>query len=207
LGPDRDRHGLWAREGRARADRTHGEPLLRGDHPPPPEITFGLAIGALILGLGATLFAAYFPARAAARVDPVEPLRRSTRTVDLQRIPYGKLLALGLLFVIPGVIGAQFVTNATSFGSMGCLLAASLFAVPALVIGLRRLILRPVELGFGIPGRLAMDNAQRSLGRSVLTVGALMTAVSSSVCIGLGVFRFRPRCSLGSSNRCRRNCT
>src|SRR5262249_9891535 len=46
------------------------------------------------------------------------------------------------------------------------------------------LLLRPVESAFGIPGRLAMDNAERSLGRSALTVGALMTAVSSSVCIG-----------------------
>jgi putative ABC transport system permease protein len=152
--------------------------------PAPPEVTPQLAVVAIAIGFLTTLFAAYFPARSAARVDPIEALHGRTRRMQRRSIPYFKVLAIGTLFVIPGIIGAQFATTLTSFGSMACLLSAHLCAVPALVIGVRRLLLRPVERGFGIPGRLAMDNAERSLGRSTLTIGALMTATSCSVCVG-----------------------
>jgi putative ABC transport system permease protein len=63
------------------------------------------------------------------------------------------------------------------------MLGAPLF-VPLIVKGLRQLLLAPVERFAGIPGRLALDNAERALGRSAMTVVALMLAVALSLSVG-----------------------
>lgn len=151
--------------------------------PAPPEITLDLAAVAFTLGLLATLFAAYWPASQAAKVDPVEPLRRATRRLTGARIPHRGLLVAGALLLIPAAITSQFETVGTSFGSMFLILGAGILAVPSLILSLRRLVAPAVERLVGITGRIAIDNAERSLGRSALTIAALMTSVTSSVSV------------------------
>jgi putative ABC transport system permease protein len=152
--------------------------------PAEPAITLELALLGILAGVVTTLVAAYFPARAAANVDPVEPLRGATRRLDGAHLPHRKLLALGALFLVPAVITARIPEVVTSFASLFFVLGAGLLAVPAVLRGLRSALAGPAERLLGLPGRLAVDNAERSLGRSALTVGALMTSVCSSVSVG-----------------------
>lgn len=152
--------------------------------PPPPAIGVGLALVGLAIGALATLAAAYWPARLAAKVDPIEPLRRATRKLSIARIPHVRMLALAGALFVPIVVLARIETTFTSFASMFLVLASGLLATPSLVKGLRRTLLPSTERLLGVPGRLGLDNAERSLGRSALAVGALMTSVSSAVCVG-----------------------
>jgi putative ABC transport system permease protein len=52
------------------------------------------------------------------------------------------------------------------------------------VKGLRLLLVSSVESLLGVPGRIALDNVERSLGRSSVTVVALMLAVGMSMTVG-----------------------
>lgn len=152
--------------------------------PPSPEITWDLALLGVTAGVISTLIAALFPAREAARVNPVEALRKSSKRSAAGALPHRTLLLIALGLLVPAAIAAQFATLPTSFAALFLILAAGLCAVPILLIALRKLFLAPVERLFGVPGRLALDNAERSLVRSALTVGALMTSITSSVSVG-----------------------
>jgi putative ABC transport system permease protein len=180
--------GLALALGLSRIALAQGAPVVSRFYaavrPPAPSLTLDMSIEGILVGLATTLFAAYFPARQAAKVDPVDPIRRATHKLYMRELPHRRMGIAALFFLIPGIVGAQFATDVTAFGSMFCFLIAFLLVVPAMVIALRRAVLRGVERMFGIPGRVAIDNAERSLGRSALTVGALMTAVSSSVSVG-----------------------
>lgn len=151
--------------------------------PAAPEIGWELAMLGTLVGVLTTGFAAYWPARTAATVDPIESLHRGVRVIGRGPVPHRLMIAAAIFFLIPAAVAAQFPTTVTSFGSMFTILLSGLLAIPALVILLRRALLGLVERGFGIPGRVALDNVERSLGRTALTVGALMTGVSSSICV------------------------
>lgn len=152
--------------------------------PPPPEITPDLMVLGLVVGLLTTLIAAYFPARRAAAVDPVESIRREANVRTASEIPIRKLAFAGVMLFGAGLVMSMFETAATANGAIFTLLGGALLLVPAFVSGLRRLLLAPTTRLLGIPGRLALDNAERSLERSATTVAALMMAVSTSVCVG-----------------------
>ena len=69
-------------------------------------------------------------------------------------------------------------------GSGFSLLVGSTFFVPLAVKVLRLVLLALLEHWFGVPARLALDNVERSLTRSAITVVALMSAVSMSMSVG-----------------------
>jgi putative ABC transport system permease protein len=152
--------------------------------PPPPEITLDLAVLGIALGIFSTLLAAYFPAREAARVSPVEALRKATKRLTLRTLPHRSLLWVSGGILLVGTAAAQFENVWTSLGSMFLILGAGLCAVPFALVVLHKILVGPAERLFGVPGRIGLDNTQRSLGRSALTVGALMTSISSSVSVG-----------------------
>src|SRR5262249_41511859 len=138
--------------------------------PADPTISWDLGLAGVLVGLLATLLAAYWPARQAARVDPVEPLRRATKKLSFANVPHRKLVVFSALLLAPAAIAARYATVVTSFGAMFLVLASGLLCVPTMVLALRRIFAGPVEKLFGLPGRVAIDNAERSLGRTALTV-------------------------------------
>lgn len=153
-------------------------------HAQTPEITQGVLLSGIAAGLCTTLVAAYFPARAASHVDPAEALRSTRASALARRLPVGKLAFFGVLVTgaaaIPAAIGGEL--NGYLAGLI--LMWGSPLLVPLVVKVLRRLLLLPVEALAGVPGRLALDNAERALGRSALTVVALMFAVALSLSVG-----------------------
>jgi putative ABC transport system permease protein len=153
-------------------------------HAKDPEITSGVLLVGIAAGLLTTLVAAYFPARAASKVDPAESLRASRASALSRRLPTKKMALWGLFVLgaaaVPAGLGGELNGY---FAGMILMLGAPLF-VPLIVKGLRRLLLVPVERFAGIPGRLALDNAERALGRSAMTVVALMLAVALSLSVG-----------------------
>jgi putative ABC transport system permease protein len=152
--------------------------------PPAPKLELDIVLPAVLAGLFATLVAAWGPARLAATVDPAETLRRQAAKLRRTPLPHRTMALLGLGLVLPGIAIAKLGHLAGGFAAMALFLIAALLLVPALIIGLRRALLAPVSALFGIPGRIALDNAERRLDRSALTTGALMTAVSASISLG-----------------------
>jgi putative ABC transport system permease protein len=151
--------------------------------PPVPRITAKIAALSAAAGLLATLVAAYLPARASSRIDPVEALRATRATSTITALPTVRLaiagLALVLLSALPATTGGEYY----GYAACAVLLLGMTLSVPLAVRVLRRLLLPLFERWFGVPGRLALDNVHRSLGRSAVTVIALMLAVSMNVTV------------------------
>jgi putative ABC transport system permease protein len=141
------------------------------------------------VGVGVTLLAALIPAIRATRIAPVAALAGATsRPSARKRLIHGILSALaiaaGLLLTAQGLFGAGAASD--RLGSLaaggvavfvGLALSARYFVGPlAGVIGY------PVQRLFGVPGRIARENAERNPGRTAVTSAALM--------VGLGLVVF-----------------
>jgi putative ABC transport system permease protein len=83
------------------------------------------------------------------------------------------LLVLSLLQVVHDDTGTAFAGG----GAVLLFLAAALIS-PVLVGPLARLLGRPLQRAFGLPGRLAQDNAARQPGRTAITSSALMIGLA-----------------------------
>jgi len=152
--------------------------------PKPPEISSDIAIAGAIAGLVSTLIASFLPARATNKVDPAEALR-STRSTASSQIPNVGMIAVGgvlltlasPLFAIPG-------TENSGYASSLCVMVGCAMLAPISVKMLHAALVFPAEKLLGIPGRLALDNVERSLGRSTSIVIALMLSIAMSMTVG-----------------------
>jgi putative ABC transport system permease protein len=141
---------------------------------------------AAVVGLAVTGAASLLPARRATRVAPVEALREAAAPPGRGSVPRGPVrvgVGLGVLGVVVlalalvGVVDGDGGTAAAGIGALLLFLAATLIS-PVLVGPLARLLGRPLNRIFGLPGRLAQDNAARQPGRTAVTSGALMIGLA-----------------------------
>jgi putative ABC transport system permease protein len=152
--------------------------------PAAPKLTLEIVLWGMLAGFGTTLFAAYFPARATNKISPAEAVRSSKSTAFARAIRAGRLALYGLGLSVLS-LGASFLGGeANGYLAVALLNLAAALYVPFAIKLLRKIFQRPFEAMFGIPGRLAVDNVERVLGRSALTVVALMLAVSMSMSVG-----------------------
>jgi putative ABC transport system permease protein len=167
-------------------DMVHGtvERFFVTIHAPTPAITPKIFLAGLGAGLVTTLLASYLPARSASRVDPAEALRASRATALSRALPTRKLALIGLLITLLAGIPSYLGGEVNGYLAAAILACGAPFFVPLTVQVLRRALLSLVERAAGIPGRLALDNAERALGRSAITVVALMLAVGLSLSVG-----------------------
>ncbi len=180
--------GLWLAGALARAVTSMVydtvDRLIVSIHAPPPTITSKIIMAGFASGVLTTLLASYLPARIASRVDPAEALRASRSTALSRPLPTKKyaLVGLGVLAIaaIPSYLGGE----GNGYLAALILTIGALLFVPLTVKVLRRILLFVAEPLAGIPGRLALDNAERALGRSAITVIALMMAVALSMATG-----------------------
>jgi putative ABC transport system permease protein len=149
--------------------------------------------GSLVLGTLTTLFAAFFPARAAMSITPIEMLRQSLFVMksagSYYRAFVAGLLSLGLSFLL--------LAGAATFEGAG--LVASFFAFLGAALLMPQLTLwgstsaRPLlRRAFHLLGFLAADNIAKFPQRTALTVVALAGALammvsSSSIVLGIKV--------------------
>jgi putative ABC transport system permease protein len=147
---------------------------------------------ATALGLGAGVLAAVAPALEAARVEPVDALRRSVlesraRHVLPRVAAAGTALAVasgGLLLLATRSLVASFA------GLFGIVLGPALIA-PLATVGAMHVAAPVAGRLAGTLGRLAARTVMRSVSRTGVAVATLAVAVSVAIGVGLMIASFR----------------
>ncbi|MDH3255616.1 MAG: ABC transporter permease, partial [Acidobacteriota bacterium] len=146
-----------------------------------------------LLGILSALAAAYFPARRAARLDPVEALavgrfRTASAGHSLSRrwagIGCAALAAFGVFALAPRGLGGAIVT-------LGLINIAAVFLAPFLIGPIVRLMRPALEQGFGVEGQLAAESLIQAPQRTSATALALMLAVGYVINLGGMVASYR----------------
>lgn len=137
----------------------------------------------LVIGVVVTTAASLIPARKAGRVPPVAAMRETViepaSSLRRRLVTGGVVLAVGLALLFGGLFGG--VENGIALvglGSMIAFIGVSMLA-PAVARPLAGTIGAPLPRFFGVPGRLAQQNAMRNPRRTASTASALI--------IGLGL--------------------
>lgn len=152
--------------------------------PDAPEITANVAISGAIAGFITTLVASFMPARATNRVDPAEALRATRASSGLVVHNWRRLGLVGAALALTAPLLALPGTEISGYLATLAVMSGFALMAPIAVQGLRALLVRAVERILGIPGRLALDNVERSLSRTAITVVALMLAIAMSMTVG-----------------------
>ncbi|MDO8950609.1 MAG: FtsX-like permease family protein [Actinomycetota bacterium] len=144
--------------------------------------TWILAIG---MGVGVTVLSALIPARAAARITPLEAMRPQMGDV------YEKVVTrrawIGAAIIAAAVAGlVSRNTSLVGFSSVVFLVGLAL-VTPALVKPVTDAFGRAIDLGFRQEGALARANLQRNAGRAAVTASAMMVSVAVVIAL-LGTF-------------------
>lgn len=153
-----------------------------------------ILMGGFGLGMFASILSSLGPAKEASEVSPREAMALGTLETKVKmRLklfnPIGiGLLALSLLFALQkpiyhrpifGFLAALFIVVGVSF------------MIPSLTAFLNRLLSPLLHFLFGVEGTLAGRYVQDSMARTVITIAALMTALSMLVSISIMILSFR----------------
>ncbi|MEQ1884750.1 MAG: FtsX-like permease family protein [Bryobacteraceae bacterium] len=149
---------------------------------------------AFAIGIAVSLISAFSPAWEASKVAPVEAMARGRRE-HKTRIHTRRSLIFAALLAAAGWFASQQkpVGAKPVFGYLAAvlLIAASALAIPALVSGLSSASSNILKVLFGAEALLASRSLAASLRRTSVLVGALSTALSMLVAVGIMVGSFR----------------
>ena len=144
-----------------------------------PEVTPGLVIMAVVLGIGITLLAGWLPARAASRVTPLEALRPDVSDFLIKRMA-GRSFWAGVIMIVLAVL-ALLSGNAGLLGLGTLFLVIGLITVgPALVTPIARLFGNLTSVVFARAGtaHLAESNLSRQPSRAAITASTTMISLA-----------------------------
>ncbi|MDI6762564.1 MAG: FtsX-like permease family protein [Thermodesulfobacteriota bacterium] len=153
-----------------------------------------LLIAGWLLGCLASVFSSIGPAKEASEIPPKEALSLGTleRKVKI-RLKLLSLIGLGLL-ILSLIFALQNPINQKPvFGFLAALLIVIgiSFLIPSLTLLLSRLLSPLLHLLFGVEGNLANRYLRDSLARTMITIAALMTALSMLISISIMILSFR----------------
>ncbi len=172
--------------------------------PAPIELTPGIVLLGLAVGIGVSLASAASPAREASLVSPVEAMARGEREYAA-RVHKIRDLWIALLLALAGVAAsfAPAIAGKPFFGYAAALLfiAASAFAIPALVSGLTAVSSGMLRRIGGVEAMLASRSLAASLRRTSVLVGALSTAIAMTTSVGIMVGSFRQTVQVWMNNQ------
>lgn len=149
-------------------------------------------IKGVVIGVSAAVLAALLPAWEALRTDPLLTLRRSTlegRTRALLPwlvVAWALISALGLLLLWWRGVGLV-----PAFAGLFAILLAFALLAPPITGLLMRVAAGPGYRLFGVLGRMAPRDIQRSLSRTSVAIAALMVAVSVIIGVSIMIGSFR----------------
>ena len=163
-------------------------------------LTPAMFASAAAIGLGSVIIAAWLPAAAAARMDPVGALRASTIIEQSATLSPAWLWA-GVV-TITTAAAFSFVALTTGppwvgFGAAFCVLTGFSFLVPETASRFSSLagrLLRAARSRFGlrlVVVNLAASNVSRALVRNSVTIAALAAAVAMAIGVTVMVYSFR----------------
>ena len=182
------------------------EGLYVSSTPAPIELTTSTVLLALAIGIGLSLASAASPAREASMVSPVEAMARAQREYTA-RVHKVRDLWIALALAVLGAAAsfAPPVAGKALFGYAAALLfiAASAFAIPALVAGLTVVSSGLLRRIAGVEAFLASRSLASSLRRTSVLVGALSTAIAMTTAVGIMVGSFRQTVEVWMNNQLR----
>ena len=135
-----------------------------------------------VVGVTVTMFAAYLPARRAARVSPVEAMRDGVSLPERslrRRLIGGTVIAfVGGVLLTTGLMGDGGPGAAqVGLGMFAVLMAIALMS-PAVAVPVLAPLGALYKRVFGTTGRLATQNSLRNPGRTAATASALMIGLA-----------------------------
>lgn len=155
--------------------------------PQPPEFNFLYALLAFAIGVASSIIAAYLPARAASRLNPVLALH-NIETRQRENDGGKARIAAGIILIFAGLTLTRFTTPTVGLISQFLYLFLMLFGMVLLLpkfIQIGALILRPLmNFLFGVEGLIAVETMRRSPRRTSSTVGAIMIGLALVFSIG-----------------------
>ncbi|GLI01768.1 ABC transporter permease [Phytohabitans aurantiacus] len=151
-------------------------------------------VAALAIGVGVTVFAAWLPARHAARIPPVAAMSSvhapaTTRGLVVRNAIGAALAASGFVLV---VAATTMVDGKGWLGLGAVLLLTGVFVLTPLLSRPVIAAAGPVLRRFGVPGTLAGQNALRDPRRTAATASALttgLTLITGLTVIGASAYR------------------
>lgn len=153
-------------------------------------ITPGSLAKGVVLGLMATLAAAWLPAREAAEAPPGAVLSRA-HLETRWRAALPRLTVVGLLLLGAGGLVLGFSDDLVSgFAGLFLMILGCALLTPSAVVGLVRLN-QILADRLGLLARMASRDVVRHLSRTGIAVAALMVAFSATVGVGVMVDSFR----------------
>lgn len=159
-------------------------------------ITPGQVGFAILAGMGATLAACWYPARRAARTDPLHVLGGGVTVLDDPSATHTPFF-LGASALLLAIVAAATVFEvrygsiiAGNVASVSWFIAFILFSVPAIIFISTRFA-SALERTFGVVGRVAAENLRRSAGRNAVAVSALAMSVAITITLGGILFSFQ----------------
>jgi putative ABC transport system permease protein len=146
----------------------------------------------LVVGIGVTLVAAWWPTRSATRLTPMAALAGGI--ADGHDTGRGRLITGAVLALVGGTAVALGLLGSASTAAIVTLLVIGAVALFGAVTAVSPRLVAPVAAAFGVlferfgmPGRLAVRNARRQAGRTATTAAALMiglAVVSMALVVG-----------------------
>ncbi len=153
-----------------------------------------ILIGGLGIGLIASILSSIGPAREASKISPREALALGTLETKVKiRLTELSLIGIGLL-ILSGLFALQKpIQQKPIFGFLSALLIVIgiAFMIPSVTSFLNRLLAPLLRLLFRVEGKLAGRYIQDSMARTVITIAALMTALSMLISISIMILSFR----------------
>ncbi len=149
-------------------------------------------IKAAVIGLLASIAAAFIPAISATNTPPAGSLRRSLFEEGARRLL--PLVTIGgIAMVILGVLLLQIPTSdlAISFGGLFCIVVGGALFTPVALDVMMRLAPAVLARIAGVLGKMAPRAVSRSLSRTSVAVAALTVAVSVIVGVSVMISSFR----------------
>ncbi|HKM68092.1 MAG TPA: FtsX-like permease family protein [Candidatus Acidoferrum sp.] len=170
------------------------ESLYVSSQPGATELTPDSVALALLIGVGVAVVSALSPALEAMEVSPIDAMAQGRREY-LARAHQGRDLAIAAVLAALGALASRMPAFAGKplFGYLATILliAATAYAMPALVNFISRITAGILRKIFGVEALLASRSLAASLRRTSVLVAALATAVAMMVSVGIMVGSFR----------------
>ena len=144
------------------------------------------------LGLGATMIAAYWPAREASNAEVSTVLKRSSNESKI----ISRILPLAGMGLLVGGIGVLIllIPNggiAAGYSSLLFMIVGFSLIVPGLIVGMAKLFRPLFGAVNGMIGKMAVRGVVTELSRTSVAIAALVVAVAATVGVGVMVDSFR----------------